>query len=286
METGANKGQAGFILTALDGKQDLPPGDHPLWIFDEGNTVRWMRTTEDCSALVEAGSHVWSAVTEAARRDERVAWLSERLQADSTDAVTWMSEGAATLVPEPLRDKAGDADWLEAETGLRHLGTDTQTVVGSPYVVVLAPDHGMRQAISAVAPRVVFRHPRAILAEGFLREERGRDRQALAVHLGTGFVDLVLVDSDTLLASVHHETSATSDAVYRAIHLLHAMGLDDKVAVQLSGQVKPMGEEHKAFQRHFEKVDLHYGRFIPALGEVTGLHRQQFLPLIQLVRCA
>ena len=47
-----------------------------------------------------------------------------------------------------------------------------------------------------------------------------------------------------------------------------------------------MGEEHKAFQRHFEKVDLHYGRFIPALGEVTGLHRQQFLPLIQLVRCA
>ena len=40
METGANKGQAGFILTALDGKQDLPPGDHPLWIFDEGNAVR------------------------------------------------------------------------------------------------------------------------------------------------------------------------------------------------------------------------------------------------------
>ena len=62
METGANKGQAGFILTALDGKQDLPPGDHPLWIFDEGNAVRWMRTTEDCSALVEAGSHVWSCL--------------------------------------------------------------------------------------------------------------------------------------------------------------------------------------------------------------------------------
>ena len=70
METGANKGQAGFILTALDGKQDLPPGEHPLWIFDEGNAVRWMRTTEDRSALVEAGSHVWSAVTEVARRDE------------------------------------------------------------------------------------------------------------------------------------------------------------------------------------------------------------------------
>ena len=56
METGANKGQAGFILTALDGKQDLPPGDHPLWIFDEGHAVRWLRTTEDRSALVEAAA--------------------------------------------------------------------------------------------------------------------------------------------------------------------------------------------------------------------------------------
>lgn len=64
------------------------------------------------------------------------------------------------------------------------------------------------------------------------------------------------------------------------------MGFDDQVAVQLSGMVKPMGEAHKAFQRHFDKVDLHYGRFIPALGDVTGLHRQQFLPLIQLIRCA
>jgi len=286
METGANKGQRGFILTALDGKQDLPPGDHPLWIFDEGNEVRWLRTSEDRSSLVEAGCHPWSAVTEVARREERVAWLSERLHADPTDAVTWMSEGAATLVPGPLRDKAGDVDWLEAETGLRHLGTDAETVVGSPYVVVLAPDHGMRQAISAVSPRVAFRHPRAVLAEGFLREERGRERRSLAVRLGAGCVDLVLVDSDALLASVHHETSATSDAVYRAVHLLHAMELDDTVAVQLSGHVKPMGEEHKAFQRHFEKVDLHYGRFIPALGNVTGLHRQQFLPLIQLIRCA
>lgn len=286
MATGASNGQTNFTLTALDGKQDLPPGDHPLWIFDEGHAVRWLRTTEDRSALVEAGCQVWSAVTEAAKREERTEWLSERLQAASTEAVTWMSHGAATLVPEPLRDKAGDADWLEAETGLRHLGTDAETVVGSPYVVVVAPDHGMRQAISAVSPRVAFRHPRAVLAEGFLREERGRDRRALAVHLGAGCVDLVLVESDALVASVHHETSATSDAVYRAVHLLHAMGFDDQVAVQLSGMVKPMGEAHKAFQRHFDKVDLHYGRFIPALGNVTGLHRQQFLPLIQLIRCA
>jgi len=286
METGANKGRSDFILTALDGKQDLPPGDHPLWVFDEGNVVRWLRTTEDKAALVEAGCNQWSGVTEMARRAERSAWLTDRLNAEPTDSVTWMSEGAATLVPEPLRDKAGDADWLEAETGLRHLGTDAETVVGSPYVVVLAPDHGMRQGISAVSPRVVFRHPRAVLAEGFLREERGRDRRALSVHLGSDAVDLVLVDSDVLIASVHQEISATSDAVYRSVHLLHAMGLDDKVAVQISGQIKPMGEEHKAFQRHFEKVDLHYGRFVPALGDVTGLHRQHFLPLIQLIRCA
>lgn len=160
MATGASNGQTNFMLTALDGKQDLPPGDHPLWIFDEGHAVRWLRTTEDRSALVEAGCQMWSAVTEAAKREERTEWLSERLHAASTEAVTWMSDGAATLVPEPLRNKAGDADWLEAETGLRHLGTDAETVVGSPYVVVVAPDHGMRQAISAVSPRVVFRHPR------------------------------------------------------------------------------------------------------------------------------
>ena len=286
MATGASNGQTNFTLTALDGKQNLPPGDHPLWIFDEGQAVRWLRTTEDRSTLVEAGCHIWSTVTEVAKREERTEWLAARLHAASTEAVTWMSNGAATLVPEPLRDKAGDADWLEAETGLRHLGTDAETVVGSPYVVVVAPDHGMRQAISGVSPRVVFRHPRAVLAEGFLREERGRDRRALAVHLGTGCVDLVLVESDAILASVHHVISATSDAVYRAVHLLHAMGFDDQVAVQLSGMVKPMGEAHKAFQRHFDKVDLHYGRFIPALGDVTGLHRQQFLPLIQLIRCA
>ena len=54
METGANKGQAGFILTALDGKQDLPPGDHPLWIFDEGNAVRWIVV-----ALIRARS-IWN----------------------------------------------------------------------------------------------------------------------------------------------------------------------------------------------------------------------------------
>jgi len=286
METGANKGQPDFVLTALEGGQDLPPGAHPLWAVDNGHAVLWLRTTEDRSALVEAGLHSWTSVGEAALNAERATWLSAQLQREAGGQVTWMSEGAATVVPEPLRDKLTDADWLEAETGLRHLGTDAEAVVGSAYVVVHAPDHALRQALSKVAPRMVFRHPRAVLAEGFLREERGRDRAALAVHLGVRGVDVVLVKEGALLASIHHAITAPEDAVYRSVHLLHAMGLGADTPVQLSGRVKPMGEVHKAFQRHFDKVDLHYGRFIPAMGEVTGLHRQQFLPLIQLIRCA
>ena len=286
METGANKGQPDFVLTALDGGQDLPPGAHPLWAVDDGRSVRWLRTSEDRSALVEAGLHHWTGVGEVALHEERAAWVSGQVQRETGGQVTWMSEGAATVVPEPLRNKVTDADWLEAETGLRHLGTDAETVVGSPYIVVHAPDHALRQAISKVAPRVVFRHPRAVLAEGFLREERGRDRTALAVHLGGGAVDLVLVREGNLLASVHHTITAPEDAVYRCVHLLHALELDASTPIQLSGQVKPAGPVYRAFQRHFEKVDLHYGRFIPAVGEVTGLHRQQFLPLIQLIRCA
>lgn len=286
METGANKGQLDFVLTALDGGQDLPPGGHPIWAVDDGHSVRWLRTSEDRSVLVEAGLHHWTATGEAALNVERAEWLTQRLQKETGGQVTWMSNGAATVVPEPLRDKVTDADWLEAETGLRHLGTDAEAVVGSPYIVLHAPDHGVRQALSKVAPRMVFRHPRAVLAEGFLREERGRDRTALAVHLGTSAVDVVLVREGEVLASIHHAITAAEDAVYRTVHLLHAMDLTADVPVQLSGAVKPMGEVYMAFQRHFEKVDLHYGRFIPALGEVTGLHRQQFLPLIQLIRCA
>jgi len=286
METGANKGQFDFKLTALDGGQELPPGAHPLWVYDEGPVVRWLRTTEDGTALVEAGLHTWSLGSETNRLDEREAWLTEQLQVESAGQLTWMSEGAATVVPEPLRDKAQDADWLEAETGLRHLGTTSEAVAGSPYVLVHAPDHALRQRVSKLVPRVVFRHPRSVLAEGFLREERGRNRCALGVHLGKSAVDLVLADSGDLQASVHHLVSSPEDAVYRSVHLLHALGLGAEVPIQLSGFVKPTGPIHQSFQQHFEKVDLHYGRFIPAMGEVTGLHRQQFLPLIQLIRCA
>jgi hypothetical protein len=212
--------------------------------------------------------------------------LTEQLHVEAAGQLTWMSEGAATLVPEPLRHKAQDADWLEAETGLRHWGTASETVAGSPYVLVHAPDHALRQRVSKLAPRVVFRHPRSVLAEGFLREERGRNRCAMGVHLGRSAVDLVLADSDQLQATVHHAVSSSEDAVYRAVHLLHALGLNAEVPIQLSGFVKPAGPVHRSFQAHFEKVDLHYGRFIPAMGEVTALHRQQFLPLIQLIRCA
>ena len=286
METGANKGQLDFTLTALEGGQDLPPGAHPLWVYDEGPMVRWLRTTEDGSALVEAGIYTWKSLPGSARLDEQNAWLKDRLQSEAAGQLAWMTEGAATVVPEPLRDKADDVDWLEAETGLRHLGTVSEAVSGSPYVVVHAPDHGLRQRISKQVPRVVFRHPRSVLAEGFLREERGRDRSALGVHLGRSGVDLVLSVKGQLQASVHHSVTSPEDAVYRSVHLLHAMGLDAKIPIQISGWVKPSGPVHQSFQRHFEKVDLHYGRFIPALGEVTGLHRQQFLPLIQLIRCA
>lgn len=286
METGANKAQTDFRLTALDGGQDLPSGHHPLWVFDEGSVVRWLRTTEDRSAMVEAGQHTWTAPSEGGRREEVADWLEARVKEEPQAPVTWMAEGAATVVPGPIRDKAADVDWLEAETGLRHLGTAVESVVGSPYVVIHAPDYALRQRLTQVLPTVDFRHPRAVLSEGFLREERGRDRRALAVRVGRNAVDIVLTDQGDLQACVHHDITGPSDAVYRAVHLLHALGQDDAVPVQLSGDVKPMGEVHKAFQRHFQKVDLHYGRFIPALGEVTGLHRQQFLPLIQLIRCA
>ena len=286
METGANKGQRDFSLTALDGTQDVPEGVFPLWVFDAGDAVHWVRTSEDKSVLVEAGARTWTAPTGPARMKERTDWLAEAIRVERSGAVTWMSDGAATVVPEALRQQATDVEWLEAETGLRHLGTESQEVVGSPYVVIHAPDHGLRQALSGLVPTMTFRHPRAILAEAFIREERQRGRSALAVHLRGGMVDLVLLTDAGLQASVCHAAATPSDAVYRAVHLLHALGFGDDVAIQLSGDVKPTGEVHTAFKRHFETVDLHYGRFIPALGAVTSMHRQQFLPVIQLIRCA
>ena len=188
--------------------------------------------------------------------------------------------------PTHCGGQATDVEWLEAETGLRHLGTEAHEVVGSPYLVIHAPDHVLRQSLSALVPTMKFRHPRAILAEAFIREERQRGRTALAVHLRDEMVDLVLLSEQGLQASVSHAAATAEDAVYRAVHLLHALGFSDDVAVQLSGGVKPAGDVHRAFQRHFETVDLHYGRFIPAIGPVTALHRQHFLPIIQLIRCA
>jgi len=286
METGANKGQRDFVLTALDGTQDVPEGAFPLWVFDAGASMRWLRTSEDGSALVEGGLHTWEAPPGPARMQERKDWLSTSMRTESAGTVTWMSDGAATVVPEALRGQATDVEWLEAETGLRHLGTEVHEVVGSPYLVVHAPDHAMRQSLSALVPTMKFRHPRAILAEAFIREERNRGRTALAVHLRDDSVDLVLLSSEGLQASVSHAAATPEDAVYRAVHLLHALGFNADVTIQLSGGVKPAGDVHKAFQRHFETVDLHYGKFIPALGAVTGLHRQHFLPIIQLIRCA
>ena len=286
MATGANKDQVDFLLTALDGTQDVPEGANPLWVFDSGHSVHWLRTSEDRGVLLEAGRHVWKAPPGAARMKARADWLAERLKADAEGAVTWMADGAATVVPEALRGQATDVEWLEAETGLRHLGTEAHAVIGSPYLVIHAPDHSLRQALSALAPTISFRHPRAILAEAFLREERERGRHALAVHLRDDLVDLVLLTSDGLQASVCHAAATPADAVYRAVHLLDTLGFGADVAVQLSGDVQAAGEVHQAFERHFSTVDLHYGRFIPALGAVTGLHRQHFLPVIQLIRCA
>ena len=286
MVTGANKGQPDFTLTALDGTQDVPEGAFPLWVFDSGHAVRWLRTSEDSSVLLEAGFHAWRAAPGPARMQERGQWLVEQNGRERSGTVTWMADGAATVVPEALRSEATDVEWLEAETGLRHLGTEAAEVVGSPYLVIHSPDYTLRQALSTLVPTMAFRHPRAVLAEAFIREERQRDRKALAVHLREGTVDLVLLDGDGLAASVCHAAGTPADAVYRSVHLLHTLGFGDDVAIQLSGAVKPAGEVHLAFQRHFATVDLHYGRFIPALGAVTGLQRQHFLPVIQLIRCA
>ena len=286
METGANKGQRDFVLTALDGSQDVPHGAFPLWVFDSGHSMRWLRTSEDGNALVEGGLHTWKAPPGPARMQERVDWLTASMRLESAGSVTWMSDGAATVVPDALRGQATDVEWLEAETGLRHLGTEAHEVVGSPYLVIHAPDHALRQSLSALVPTMKFRHPRAILAEAFIREERQRDRAALAVHLRDDMVDWVLLSKKGLQASVSHAAATPEDAVYRAVHLLNALGFGDDVAIQLSGDVKPAGGVHQAFQRHFEKADLHYGKFIPALGPVTALHRQHFLPVIQLIRCA
>lgn len=286
MVTGANKDQTDFKLTALDGAQEVPEGVFPLWVFDSGNAVRWLRTSEDRSVILEAGMCTWEAAPGPLRMSERADWLSAQLRQERSGEVTWMADNAATLVPESLRGQATDVEWLEAETGLRHLGTEVEDVVGAPYVVVHAPDQVLRKALAPIAPTITFRHPRAILAEAFLREERQRDRVALAVHLRGDMVDLVLLDQGVLQASVSHAISSPSDAVYRAVHMLHALGFGEDVTVQLSGEVTAGGEEHQAFQRHFDKVDLHYGRFIPALGAVTALHRQHFLSVIQLIRCA
>jgi hypothetical protein len=288
MVTGANKGQPDFKLTALDGTQDVPDGAFPLWVFDSGPVVRWMRTSEDRGVLLEAGFHGWRAAPGPARMKERGEWLAEMVGED-VGAVTWMHDNAATVVPDALREQATDVEWLEAETGLRHLGTEVEKVVGSPYVVIHAPDPSLRQVLSALVPTMAFRHPRAILAEAFIREERQRNRVALAVHLREEMVDLVLFDgreAKGLQATVSHSVTTADDAVYRAVHLLHTLGFDENVAIQLSGEITPSGDVHRSFQRHFETVDLHYGRFIPALGPVTAVHRQHFLPVIQLIRCA
>ena len=286
METGANKGQGDFVLTALDGTQDVPQGAFPLWVFDTGHSMRWLRTSEAKDALVEGGLHTWKAPPGPGRMQERVDWLTASMRQETAGSVTWMSDGAATVVPNALRGQATDVEWLEAETGLRHLGTETHEVVGSPYLVIHAPDHALRQSLSALVPTMKFRHPRAVLAEAFIREERQRGRSAMAVHLRGDMVDLVLLSEQGLQASVSHAAATPEDALYRAVHLLHALGFSDDVAIQLSGVVKPTGDIHRAFQRHFETVELHYGRFIPALGPVTAIHRQHFLPVIQLIRCA
>ncbi|MCH1576778.1 MAG: hypothetical protein L7S67_10930, partial [Flavobacteriales bacterium] len=60
------------------------------------------------------------------------------MRLESAGSVTWMSDGAATVVPDALRGQATDVEWLEAETGLRHLGTEAHEVVGSPYLVIHA----------------------------------------------------------------------------------------------------------------------------------------------------
>ena len=289
MVTGANKVQDDFTLTALDGTQDVPEGAFPLWVFDTGPAVRWLRTSEDLSVLVEAGFQTWKALPGPARMEERAEWLAARVRAEDSGPVTWMADNAATVVPDALREQATDVEWLEAETGLRHLGTEAEQVVGSPYVVIHAPDQSLRKALSTLVPTMSFRHPRAILAEAFIREERQRERGALAVHLREGMVDLVLFDGREgkgLQATLSHAVSTADDAVYRAVHLLHTLGYDENAAIQLSGDVHPSGDIHLSFQRHFESVDLHYGRFIPALGPVTAVHRQHFLPVIQLIRCA
>ena len=286
MATGANKGQPDFILTALDGTHEVPEGAFPLWAFDSGSSMRWLRTSEDAGTIVEAGFQSWRAPAGPSRNAERVAWLEAQTLRDIAGGVTWMSDGAATVVPDALRDQASDVEWLEAETGLRHLGTEAAQVVGAPYNVIHAPDYDLRKSLSLLVPTMAFRHPRAILAEAFLREERNLDRTALAVHIREGQVDLVLLAQGGLQASLCHGAVTPDDAVYRSVHLLHTLGLDDEVIIQLSGAVKPGGPLHEGFKRHFGKVDLHYGRFIPAIGPVTGLQRQEFLPVIQLIRCA
>ena len=286
MATGASKGQPDFTLTALDGAHEVPDGAAPLWAFDSGASMRWLRTSEDAAAIVEAGFHAWKAPAGPSRNAERIAWLEGQTRRQVEGSVTWMSDGAATVVPDALRDQASDVEWLEAETGLRHLGTEAAQVVGAPYLVIHAPDHDLRKALSALVPTMAFRHPRAILAEAFLREERNLDRTSLAAHIREGQVDLVLLRNGGLQASLCHAAVTPEDAVYRSVHLLDTLGLDEEVAIQLSGAVKPGGPWHEGFKRHFRKVDLHYGRFIPAIGPVTGLHRQEFLPVIQLIRCA
>jgi hypothetical protein len=55
------------------------------------------------------------------------------MQLETAGSVTWMSDGAATVVPDALRGQATDVEWLEAETGLRHLGTEAHEVVVRPF---------------------------------------------------------------------------------------------------------------------------------------------------------
>ncbi len=171
--------------------------------------------------------------------------------------------------------------------GLRHLGTEAPEVVGSPYLVIHAPDHALRQALSSFGAHDEVSASTCGSGRSFYPggSVNGAERPWRCTSAMRRWIWYCCQSKGCRPRSRTWRPRRRMQCTVR-FTCLHALGFGDDVAIQLSGAVKPSGDVHKAFQRHFGTVDLHYGRFIPALGPVTGLHRQHFLPVIQLIRCA
>ena len=254
-----------------------------LWVACDGLQLTWCLTPEGRSAILEVGR---------CRLDSpagHALWLGEKLE-ERPDilGVHWGSWSGFGLVPTGIRQPMDDRALLELELGTVVSKTRAGEVVGTPYTVVHAVDTALESALTKVWPSIEFHCPSRLLAESFCRDERRRTNAALLVVLrkDAARVDFCALNAGALHALVSHPVADVQDALYRAVHLCESQGWSRETRILLSGDVGVIGEHARGFKAQFDKVDLYYGRFIPARGAVSAMHRQYVLSLAQMIECA